>query len=244
MKTQIIRLAWQYGLKVIIKDQEKIIIKHLNGKEMEVIGKDNQLILKTTGEEEINSIQAFEKKIKFFFQLQEKNRFITLSDKQINDDLLCSSFTNIVLPAVDPVNLNCVTLIIEESFDYLKYKQLKNTVLEQKASAQIKHTSKNTEIIIVGEKEIINHIIQKENLPDDNILWNKLKAPIVLGASIMDEEEYLSEKTTKIKELTNKLTNEINHLEELHQRQLNSISWKVTKPLRILTGIAKKVIRR
>lgn len=245
MKTQMIRLAWQYGLEITIKKPQQITINHTNGKEMAIVEKDNLLILKiNNNKKEIGSLQAFEKKVRSHFHVQEKNKFITLSDKQINDELLDSTFSNLVVSVVNPLKLSCVTLVIEEPFNYSRYKRLKYTVLEHNASAQIKHNSTHTEIAIVGEKEKINQIIRKENLTDKNLNWNNLQKPIIFGVSIKDEEKYLKAKTADRRKTTKELENEIKDLEEVYQDQLNSFSWKVTKPLRMLTGMVKKIIHR
>lgn len=247
MKTQIIRLAWQYGLKITIKDSNNIIISRENDKQdiqLEVIEKDD-LFIKVDTIERIKSTQAFENSLKSYFQVQKRNKFVTLSKDQIINDLLCSPFSNTVVASLVPDNLSCATILLyEESFDYPKYRQLKYTVLEGKASAHIKHENNKTKIVLVGVEEQINHIINQADLPKENINWGVLKEPITFGVTIENEEEYLKTKIKELKKSTVKRESEIRKLEKTYRSQLNSLSWKVTKPLRAITGIAKKAMRK
>src|SRR5699024_12137585 len=82
------------------------------------------------------------------------------------------------------------------------------------------------------------------DLQDEKLIHESLTQPIKLGVEIKDTTHNLRTNIKNLEERTNKLKNEQLKLEKEYNKMLNSNSWKLTSPLRKVTGGIKKLIRR
>src|SRR5690625_1034399 len=121
-------------------------------------------------------------------------------------------------------------------------------MIKIKLNGVIKVLSENNiELLILGEETSI--LTFKENfeaieIQDEKLIHESLTQPIKLGVEIKDTTHNLRTNIKNLEERTNKLKNEQLKLEKEYNKMLNSNSWKLTSPLRKVTGGIKKMIRR
>lgn len=126
--------------------------------------------------------------------------------------------------------------------------KMRSLMIKIKLNGVIRVLSENdVEILIMGDETSI--LTFKENfktieIQDEKLIHESLTKPIKLGVEIKDMTHDLRTNIEYLEERTNKLKNEQLKLEKEYNKMLNSNSWKLTSPLRKLTGSIKKLIRR
>jgi acylphosphatase len=123
---------------------------------------------------------------------------------------------------------------------------IKNKALQYNLNGSLSKLSDDCiSIIAVGESNLVHRFnleliekLQHTEVTINEAVWNK---PVALGflvekitRELIDELEYLN--TYKIQ-----LQKEQKTLEKYYYSMLHSASWKVTTPIRKLTGLLKKV---
>ncbi|HLR72554.1 MAG TPA: hypothetical protein VK085_14130 [Pseudogracilibacillus sp.] len=125
---------------------------------------------------------------------------------------------------------------------------LKNKALQYNLNGSVRVSSdERIRIIIVGDQQLINKFgvelnekFMENNITIEETVWNK---PVKIGFQAENIKKYLIDELDYLTEYKNQLHHQQRILEKEYYTMLNSISWKITLPLRKITGKIKDFYR-